>query len=57
MNNDNTLSNTIANLDEHRQYKELLERLKPTAIKLLSQLHQSEEAYLGARAIEILSEG
>jgi len=57
MNTDYTVSNTVADLDEYRAYKELLARLKPTAIKMLSQLHQSEDAYLGARAIEILSEG
>jgi hypothetical protein len=50
-------SSVVTNVDEYRQYKELLARLTPAAVRILSQIHQSEEAFLGARAIEILSEG
>ena len=48
---------TVASLEEHRYVKNKINALLPVAKQVLERLNQSEDLYLGAKAIELLAEG
>ena len=45
----------VASLDEHRALKKKVEALLPVAKQVLERLNQSEDLYLGAKAMELLA--
>ncbi len=46
----------VASLEDHKQLKAKIKHLLPVAKQVLERLHQNEDLYLGARAIELLAE-
>jgi hypothetical protein len=47
----------VTSLEEHRYLKNKINALLPVAKQVLERLNQSEDLYLGAKAIELLAEG
>jgi hypothetical protein len=47
---------TVASLDDYKRLKQRVQTLLPVARQVLERLHQSEDLYLGAKALELLAE-